>query len=31
MVIRFAESEFSEEGLADKLVKYAPEFALFSI
>ena len=31
MVIRFTESEFSEERLADRLVKYAPEFALFAV
>ena len=31
MVIRFTESEFSRERWAHKLVKYAPEFALFSV
>jgi len=31
MVIRFTESEFPEESLAEKLVKCAPEFALFSV
>jgi predicted N-acetyltransferase YhbS len=31
MVIRFKEHEFSKERLADKLVRYAPEFALFSL
>ena len=31
MVIRFTESKLSEERLVDKLVRYKPEFALFSI